>query len=171
MKFALAVLGLVLAGLTPAPAAEAPQVLSLGVTADGARTTQLPAYDPDRPIAVCVSLSELDTRRVDAVSVVAASPGGTISRIALARDGVGRFAGSLKLAEPGTWSLRLTSRAGAGTSETMPISVKVAAPPPSYAGWVGFGVGSAIFVFAGGPGFILLRRAAREEPEELERAA
>jgi hypothetical protein len=172
MKLLVALLGLWLAAAIPAGAAQdaGTQPLSIGVHGDGAQATQLPTYDPNLPIAI--SVSNRDGQRVDALTVAAVGPSGQTANVPLLRTPDGTFTGSVTLPSEGTWRLRLFSRTGPLSTGTTPIALELKAPPPLYAGLVGWAVGSGIFIILGGGGFLLLRRILRNLAKpELERAA
>ncbi len=170
MKLWLAVVSIWLAVSVPAGAAESVQPLAIVIHGDGAQATRLPEYDPRFPIAVRVS--DTDQPSITALTVVATGPAGQAVRSALTRDTDGTFSGSITLADPGSWNLRLTSRSGSLSTDTTPVTLDVQAPPPSNAPAIGFAVGSAIFIVVGGGGFLLLRRITRSrKSEQLEHAA
>jgi hypothetical protein len=123
------------------------------VHGDGAQASQLPSYDPTAAIRVTVKNVG---SHADAITVVAVGPTGHRQDRLLHRTSSETFAGMLTLDEQGTWHLRLTSSYRNIRTTTTPITIEVQTPPPSDAWEIGLGVGSAIFLIVGMPGFVLL---------------
>lgn len=137
-------------------AAAATQPLTIRVNGDGAQATRLAAYDPSVPIAVAVE--ETGAAKLDSITVEASGPVGESERAALGRGEDGIFRGTLALRDQGPWSLRLITRVGPMRTATTPVTLDVAAPPPSDAWEIGLAVGGLIFAIVGGGGFFILRR-------------
>lgn len=159
MRLMIAILGLSLASALPASAQPPPQQLTIGLTPDEAEATRLPSYDPAAPIAVTVT--EPAGRHAEAVTLVAAGPGGQHLDVALARAGETRFHGVLRLGEPGPWSLVVAARGGSLTTQTNALTLQVVQSPPSAAPWIGFAAGSGIFSLLGSGYFLVCRLARR----------
>jgi hypothetical protein len=115
------VLPLVLALVSLRGSSAAAQPLAIFVHGDAAQTRLLPVYGTKAPIAVRVGG---DARRFDAVTLTATGPNGTSITAPLFKSRRG-FIGTVRLADPGTWSLGFTTRAGAlqGALEAVPIAV------------------------------------------------
>ena len=111
--------------LGSAPAISAPaQPLAIFVHGTAARTRVLPKYDTALPIAVRVAG---DARRFDAVTLTATGPHGASITQPLAKSTNG-FIGTLRLNDPGTWSLALTTRVGELSGALAAVPVAVATP-------------------------------------------
>jgi hypothetical protein len=153
----LALLALLSLAPPVALAVNVQQPLAIVVHGDGAQATQLPSYDPTSAISVTVKNVG---SRADAITIIAVGPTGHRLDRLLHRTSSEIFGGMLTLYEQGTWSVRLTSTYRNIRTTTTPITLEVQAPPPSDAWEIGLGVGSAVFLIVGMPGFVLLNHAS-----------
>jgi hypothetical protein len=174
MKLGLAVVVFLwIAGALPAGAqmAATAQPLTISVKGDGAQATRLASYALDAPISVTVTTG--GPARIDAMAIDASGPDGQLTDLPLARDAQGTFTGWLVLRSPGTWRLRLTSRAGLVSTDTTPVTLDVELPAPPTAGRIGLLVGGGMFLVLGGGGFLLLRRRLSDDASRprLQQAA
>jgi hypothetical protein len=110
-----------LLGLTPALPGMHPQRLTVALHRDNASLVRLPHYHAATPIDVQVGG---ETQHVDAVMVTAHGPDGTSIHAPLARTATG-FEGLLNLAQPGAWTIELTTQLGAVTSAVNAVSLDV----------------------------------------------
>ncbi len=140
---ALVTLALLLVATPLAAGASTHQSLSIVLHARDASTQRLPHYRAASPIAVRVAG---DAERYDAVTIVANGPGGIAIRTPLARTDDG-FAGALRLARPGVWTIDLTAQLGSVSDAVAGIPLDVDAPDGSAtAGYAGFVLAALMFV-------------------------
>jgi hypothetical protein len=157
-------------------AANVQQPLAIIMHRDGAQATRLPSCDPTA--AISVTIQDVGSP-ADAITIVAVGPTGHRLERLLQRTTGETFRGTLTLEEEGTWSLHLISTYKSTSTTTTAITVEVQNPPPTYAWQIGLGVGSAIFLIVGMPGFILLDRGIgqrrvrnrHESPKSVPRTA
>jgi len=97
------------------------QVLAIVVHRDNVATQRLAHYDTTGPIRVRVGG---DTLKFQTLSITARGPGGIAMQAPLTRFADG-FAGNVRLATPGTWTVALTTNLGYATSAIATIPVDV----------------------------------------------
>ncbi len=119
MKLLLLLAGLL--GFTPALPGTGPQPLTIALHRENASLARLAHYHTAVPIDVRVAG---ETQHVDAVTVTAHGPDGTAIHAPLARTANG-FEGLLRLAQPGAWTLELTTQLGAVSSAVDAVSLDV----------------------------------------------
>ena len=139
---------------TPAAMASPLQPLAIFVHGGAARTRVLPTYETALPIAVRVAG---DARRFDAVTLTAKGPHGNSITAPLAKSPEG-FIGTVRLVDPGTWTVALTTRVGdlSGALDAVPVAVATPldAEPLALSLF-------ALSVLSVGAGLLVLRSAPR----------
>lgn len=108
---------------TGAQAASAGQAVGIVLHHSAAATERLPFYRATAPIAVNV---RGDAAHMSAMTVIAHAPDGTAFSAPLTRTG-DTFTGALKLAQPGTWTLALSTQLGSMTAGIADIPLQVVA--------------------------------------------
>jgi hypothetical protein len=108
---------------TGAQAALSDQAVGFVLQRDAAHTERLPFYRSAAPIAVNV---RGDAARLSAVTVTATGPSGNAITAPLVRNG-DTFTGALRLVQPGTWTLALTTQLGSVSAALAAVSLTVVA--------------------------------------------
>lgn len=119
--FAGLVAAIVVFAGTGAQAAGSSQVLGIVLKHDAAATERLPFYRTETPIAVNVSGASSPQA---AMTVTAHGPGGSKVTTPLVRSG-DTFTGALKLAQPGTWTVALTTQLGSVSAALAAVPLQV----------------------------------------------
>ncbi len=91
--------------------------------ANAAATERLPFYRNQAPIAINV---HGDSTGIDAMMVTAHGPDGSDVRTPLVRNG-DAFTGALKLTQPGTWTIALSSQLGSMSAALAAVPLEVVA--------------------------------------------
>lgn len=113
-----------LAVLPTAVSAYPTQSVAIVLGADKAATEHLDHYNAARPIDVRVAG---DALKFDRLTVTANGPGGIAIRAPLSRTPDG-FRGTVRLVTPGTWTLAVTTRLGAFSTNVANVALDVVPP-------------------------------------------
>jgi hypothetical protein len=108
---------------TGAQAASAGQAVGIVLQHNAAATERLPFYRTTAPVAVNV---RGDASHLSAITVTAHAPDGTVFSAPLTRTG-DTFTGALKLAQPGTWTLALSTQLGSMSAALADVPLQVVA--------------------------------------------